>query len=810
MKREMEILAKQLRQGARALVRSPGFSLAAIVVLAIGIGANTVVFSAVNGILLRTLPYPEAERLVSLWVDNRAQGLRRDLTSFPDFEDWRTMSRTIAPMAAAARVRLTLGSGEGEPEQIMGAEVSHELFTVLGTAPALGRTFAPEEERRGYENVVILSHDLWMRRFGGDPSILNQFIDLKGSRYGVVGIMPRGFQFPEDAEVWVPLAPSPMDRQERRFLWLEVIGRLEPGVSLAQAREEMAAIAYRLQLLHPLTNADQGITVEPLSERVAAQIRPTLLLLQAAVALVLLIACSNVANLMLARGAGRLKEVAICSALGAGRGRVLRQYLVESFLLALAGGAVGVLLAFWTLKALKAWSPVEIPQVESLGLDPEVLVFALGLSLVTGVLFGLLPALRLSGGGSPDLLKEGGGRSGVGFAGSRLRQALVVSEIAVALLLLVAAGLLVRTIQRLGQADPGFEPEGIVTLQLQLPPSRYQSPLAVAGFAQDLVERTEALPGVSSAASVSTLLGSEGSRSDRFTLYDQPPADSDEVVEVGVDSVTPGLFSTLGVPLVAGRDFTAEDNLYSPPVVIINQAMAKRYWPGESPVGKRFKFGGIRTPDPWMEIVGVVGDLKRSILDPEVRPTAYRPYAQDPFPVLNLVARTRPDAGPLAEELRAQVWSLDSTQPIIRITTAEELLAEQWADRRLRTLLLAVLSLVALLLAVIGTYGLTAYLVSRQTHDIGIRMALGAEGQAVLAPILRQGLRLALLGVGIGLVAAAVVTRFMRSLLFGVSSLDPLVYVTVALLLLAAAALASYLPARRATRLDPVEALYQR
>lgn len=805
----METLFRELRHGARSLLKNPGFAVVAVTALALGIGANTAIFSVVNALLLRPLPYPGADSLVMIWIDNRAQGWDRDLTSYPNYLDWKQYSTSIGPMAAFTGTRLAF-TEEGQPEQVPGAQVSADFFSVLGVQPQYGRVFAPEEEQRAYSSVIILGNGLWKRRFGGDPKIVGRAIDVRGARYVVAGIMPPGFEFPAGAQAWVPLAPDRLDAMERRFLWLQVIGRLKPGVQLSRAQGEMDAVAHRLELLHPLTNADFGINLVPLHEDVVGDVRPALLLLFAAVFCVLLIACSNVANLLLARGAARSREVAIRSALGAGRRQILRQHLVESLLLGLVGGAAGLLLAAAGVRVLVALSPPGMPRVNEIAIDGPVLAFALVASLLTGLLFGLWPALRAARLDPSAVLKEGNpAGAGGGMRRGWTRQVLVSVEIAIALTLLIGTGLLARSILKLQSVDPGFRPEGVLAVQLTLPVAKYPMPSQMSDFYGQLVERARSLPDVRSAAVASTVLDGEGSRSDSFTIEGRPPVNSGERIEATVDTVTPDLFSTLGIPLLSGRDFSGQDNPQSVPVVIVNEAMAERFFPGESPVGKRMKYGGPHTPDPWMEIVGVVGNVHRSGLEQEVRPATYRPHTQNPFPFLTLVLRTDADPMRLANPVRDQVWMIDRGQPINRVAPLDEILGEQNAQRRFNVLLLGLMAGLALVLAAVGTYGVVSYLVGQSTREIGIRLALGAERSEIIRLILAYGLRLAGLGVAAGLVMSGILTRWISSQLYAVSTLDPLVFVGVSLLLLAIAALASYLPARHAVRVDPVEALRQ-
>ncbi|MES1243386.1 MAG: ABC transporter permease [Acidobacteriota bacterium] len=802
----MDTVLREIRQGARFLAKSRGFTLVAAATLALGIGANTAIFSVINALLLRPLPYPDSGALVMVWSDNRTQGWDRDLTSYPNYQDWKQYSELVGPMAAFTGSRLAL-TQEGEPEQIPGAQVSSAFFSVMGVEPRLGRGFAPEEEQKAFSNVIVLGHELWNRRFGGDPSLVGRTIPIRGEKYVVVGVMPPGFDFPAGAQAWVPLAPSRMDSEERRFLWLQVVGRLKPGAHLAKAQAEMKVIGDRLERLHPLTNAGLGINLVPLHEDLVGNVRPALLLLFAAVFCVLLIACSNVANLLLARGAARSHEVAVRAALGASRRQIVRQHLIESVLLGLLGGGLGVLLASWGVPLLVTLIPPDMPRVAEITVDGPVLAFAAFASLITGLLFGLLPALRAAKLDPSTVLKDGKPTTAGGLRRGWTRQTLVSAEIAVALVLLIGTGLLAKSILQLQSVNPGFRTEGILAAQLLLPAAKYPNPAQMSDFYAGLVERVRTLPGVQQAAVASTVLDGEGSRSDSFTVEGQPPVNPEERIEVTVDTVTPGFFSTLGIPLVQGRDFGTEDNPQSVPVVIVNAAFARRFLPEGNPVGKRIKYGGPQTPDPWMQIVGVVGDVHRSGLDQEVRPATYRPHSQAPFPFLTLVVRTDGEPMKLANSIRDQVWTLDRGQPINRVASLDEMLGGQSAQRRFNTLLLALMSALALVLAAVGTYGVVSYLVGQGRHEIGVRLALGAQSTEIFRLILGYGLRLASAGVVTGLVLAVVLTRWMGSQLFAVSTLDPVVFLGVSAVLLAIAVFASYLPARKAMQVDPVVTL---
>ncbi|HWP42569.1 MAG TPA: ABC transporter permease [Blastocatellia bacterium] len=799
--RFLEELGQDLRYGARMLVKNPGFTVVAVIMLALGIGANTAIFSVVNAVLLRPLDYEDPDRLVTVLENNWQKGWTRFAVAPGNFAAWREQNQVFEQMAAFTGSSFTL-VGEGEPEQLPGTRASANLFALLGVKPALGRDFLPEEDHPGGERVVIVSHRLWQRRFGADPGLVGKPLTLNGQSYTVVGVMPAGFLFPNPrTELWVPVAFSAGDLGNRGGHDYVAIARLKPGVTLEQAQTEMSAIAARLEEQYPETNAAWGARVTLLVEEVVGDVRPALLALVCAVAFVLLIACANVANLLLARAAARQKEVAIRAALGSSRSRLLRQLLTESVLLSLLGGAFGMLLAAWGVDALVSLGPANIPRLSQVGIDGRVLGFAFLISLATGIIFGLAPALQASQTDLSESLKEGGRSSSAGAGSQRLRRLLVVAEVALALALLVGAGLMIKSFVRLSEVETGFDSQNVLTAQITLPQSRYDDRQQQAAFFRQVLARIEALPGVESVGAASPLPFT-GDRLYSFIVEGHP---TDNVPSANYYAVSPDYFVTMGIPLLKGRFFTEADMAESPRVAIINETMARRYFPDEDPIGKRMNI--TNGPEVMREIVGVVGDVKQYGLDTQSPAQMYEPYLQRPYPGMTLVVRAASEPAGLIDAVRREVLAVDKEQPIARAQTMEEIIAKSVAPRRFSVILLAAFAAVALTLAAVGIYGVMSYLISQRTHEIGVRMALGAGRRDVLRLVVGQGMRLALLGVGIGLLAAFALTRLMESLLFGVSATDPLTYIVVALLLATSALLACYVPARRATKVDPLLAL---
>jgi predicted permease len=806
--RSLEQLAQDLRFGARVLAKRPGFTLVAIITLALGIGANTAIFSVVNTVLLQPLPYKDADRLVMVWEDASQQGFPHNSTTPANFIDWREQNRVFEGMAAIGRESFNL-TGVGEPEKIDGRRVSANLFDLLGVEPHLGRAFLPEEDRPGAGRVVILSYGLWQRRFGSDINIIEKPLTLNGEIFTVVGVMPPRFQFPSrEVEVWVPIAFDSREAANRGRHFLEVIARTKPGITLQEAQAEMDAIAARLQRQYPDTNTSTSSAVISLHEQVVGDIKPALLVLLGAVGLVLLIACANVANLLLARAAVRQKEIAIRIALGAGRLRLMRQFLAESVLLAVLGGGVGLLLALWGVSLLKAFIPQNISQAQAVTVDAKVLGFTLAVSLLTGLIFGLAPMTQASKFDLNETLKEGGRDSGAGSRGNRIRGLLVITEVAISLILLVGAGLLINSFMRLRHIDPGFRADNLLTMRIVLPQLKYADHRRRSAFYTDLIRRVEALPGVQSAAVTNWIPLVLQGDTVGICIEGRPDPGPAERPDVVTRVVSPHYFATMGIELLQGHEFGEQNRVGSRPVVVISETMARRLWPGEDPVGKRITPGRPDNPDNWCEIIGVVKDVRQFQLDADPKPQMYFTYEQAGFFAPNhLVVRTNVEPQSLAATVRGTVWEIDKDQPVSNISTMEEVLSESVARQRFSTLLLGIFAAVALVLAAVGIYGVMSYSVAQRTREIGIRLALGAQSRDVLKLVIIQGMRLASVGVTVGLIGALALTRLMRSLLFGVSATDPLTFGAIAFVLTGVALLACYVPARRATKVDQMIAL---
>jgi putative ABC transport system permease protein len=805
-------LLKDVRYAVRTLSRQPGFAAVAVVTLALGIGANTAIFSVIDAALLRSLPYREPGRLVHLWESKRSRDFERREASYPDFLDWRAQSTEVFEGLAGYTGRPVTLADAGEATRAPGAAVTANFFDLLGVKAALGRTFVEGEDGLEGKRVAVLSHGLWQRRFGGDPATVGREVALDGQAYTVVGVLPANFNFAllGGTDVWTPLAPSPQMASRRFQHWLKVVGRLRPGVTLEGAQAHLATVASRVERDDPAAHAGVGLRAVPLQEEVVGSVRPVLFVLLGAVGFVLLIACTNVANLLLARSAGRQKEVAIRAALGASRWRVVRQLLTESVLLSLAGGAAGLVLALWGVDALVALIPasqlMQMPYLQSLSLSRDVLLFAVGLSLLTGVLFGLTPALSASRTDLQSALKEGG-RSSVSRGSRRLRDLLVVAEMALALVLLVGAGLLLKSLVTMLRVDPGFDTRGLLTLRVALPPSRYKGDGQAARFYDEVLRRAGSVPGVRGAALTSNLpLGNEGGTATAQIVGRSTPIS--EMTEANVRTVSANYFEVLGIPLVRGRAFDGRDDAKAPPVLLVNKTYAERVFPGEDPVGRRAKF--TFTGDTQFEIVGVVGDENVTSLDARTTPVIYTHMPQDSDSAAALVIRTdAADPLTLAAAVRGEVRALDPEVPVYAVQTLEQMVAGSRATfvRRYPAYLTGVFACVALLLALVGIYGVVSYAVAQRTHELAVRVALGARTSDVLRLVLGHGLLLALGGIALGAVGALALTRLISGLLFGVSAADPAVYGLVSLLLAAVALLACLVPARRATKVDPMVAL---
>ena len=802
-----------IRFALRQLLKNPGFTAVAVLTLALGIGANTAIFSVVNAVLLRPLPYKNPDRLVWIWENNLPKSIPINPVSPGNLNDWRNESHVFESLSAWDGESFNL-TDHGEPERVLGAKVFADFFAVLGVQPALGRSFLPDEDRVGANPVALLSHGLWQRRFGGDTNILGKTITVDGKSVTVIGITPPTQAVPFSLfELWVPFALDARRMVAHGDRFLRPIGRLKPGVTVKEAQAELGGIARRLEHLYPQENTGAGVSVIPLREMFTGEMRAPLWVLLGAVGFVLLIACANVANLMLARAAAREKEIALRGALGATRFRLMRQLFTETFLLCALGTGVSLALAVYAVQLLRALVPavssnykVSIPGLDEIGIDRWVLVFTLGLSFVTALLCGLAPALKTSRLDFNESLKEGGRTSVTGFRGGRFRSLLVVAEVALALVLLIGAGLMIESFRRVRKVRLGFDCHNVLTMSLSLPESKYPKEEQRAGFYQQLLERVEALPGVKSAAIANYLPLSGHWGSVGFSIEGRPLLAPGDFLVANYCTVSPSYFHTMEIPVLEGRGFAAADRQEAPHVVIINQTMAGRFWPGEKPIGKRLNLGDSKNPDV-CEIVGVVEDVRHFGPDAESRAQVYFSHLQSPGKRMSLIVRTAANPLSLTTAARAEVQAIDAMQPVYDVQTLEQLVSQSIAPRRFAMLLLGTFAVVALLLGGIGIYGVISYAVSKRTNEIGIRMALGARRYDVLGLVVRQGMKLALIGVGAGLAGACAVTRVLQSLLFEVKPFNPLIFLLVSLTLTAVALLACWLPARRATKVDPMEAL---
>ncbi|MGD0221870.1 MAG: ABC transporter permease [Terriglobia bacterium] len=805
----MNTLFLDLKYGLRMLAKNPGFTAVAVLTLALGIGANTAIFSVVNAALLRSLPYKEPGRLVYVWSAEKARGINQSTVSIPDLRDWREQSQVFDRMAGWFSGTYNLSGGD-EPQQVGGWIVSPNFFEVLGARPELGRTFAPGDSK---DHVVVLSHAIWTGLFGGDRGIQGKNIAIDGTTYTVVGVMPAEFSSPfPTVQVWVPWPEAAAATAARGDRFLRVIARLKPSMTLDRAQADMDTITPRLAHEY---KEDAGVSayLVPAGEQITGSVRPALLVLLGAVGFVLLIGCANLANLLLARSAAREKEFAIRAALGACHSALVRQLLTESLLLSFLGGAIGTLLASWGTHYLQANIVDQIPRAQDIGLDARVLFFTLGLSVLTGIGFGLFPALATFKGQFNESLKKGSRGSGAGVQARRLRDLLVVWEMALALVLLVGAGLLVNSFQRLRTINPGFNPEKVLTCQISLPSSKYKDP-QIVDFFQRLLAGVRALPGVKAAGATMTLpLGNPNSGFwGGLNIEGRVALKRESIPIVSFSQVTPGYFSAMGIPLVKGRAFTEQDNSsLSPKVVIINATLAHRFFSDAEPVGRRICMGEDCSKGPWLTVVGVVGDAAlESLADPRF-PQVFSPHAQGVeggvAGNMELAVRTSSDPLSMAASLREQVHQLDKDQSVADMRTLDQVVSASLAQRRLNTLLLTGFAALALLLAAIGVYGVISYAVEQRTREIGIRMALGATRGKVFRLVVGEGMLLALIGLGVGLVAAFGLARLMTSLLYGVAPSDPVTFLAVSILLSGVAFVASYIPARRATKVDPMVAL---
>jgi predicted permease len=798
----MRTLVQDLRYGVRMLLKNPVFTLIAVITLALGIGANSAIFTIVNGVLLRPLPFEEPERLVKVWETRHHLGRARNVVSPSDFFDWRSQNKSFEHMAAYTAGDFTL-TGSGEPDRVRVTSVSPDLFPLLRQQPILGRAFTQEEEINGKNLVVILSHGSWDRRFGRDQAILGKTLTLSGTNYAVVGVMPAGFSFPDsNVEMWIPYAPNTNERANRGGHYLNLLARLKPGVTLEQARADMASIAAALEKQYQV-NVGHGSNVFSLYEETVGDVRRALLVILAAVGFVLLIACANVANLLLARGAARRKEIAIRTALGASRRRVVRQLFTESLLLSFTGGFLGLVLGLLGVELLLTINPDDIPRAQEIRLDYVVLAFTFGITIITGVIFGLAPALQIS---KPDLnesLKESSRGTSGSLRRNRLRGIFVVSEVALSLVLLIGAGLMIKSFIRLSRVDLGFNPENVLAVSVSLSGAKYREGQSRVSFFEEVRRNIAALPGVRSVGMVAGLPVAGGIGSRYFGIEGRPPQPPGQGYNANINIISPDYFRTMGIQFMRGRDFTEQDVTGQPQVMIINEELARRFFPDEDPLGKRIVFG----TDSFWTIVGIAGDVRNQGLARETRSEMFFPQGQSTPGFSTIVVRTNDDPLKSVAAVRNVFRSIDRDQPLYGIRTLEQVVSNSIVSQRFNVILLGIFAAVALILAGIGLYGVMSYSVAQRTHEIGVRMALGARVSDVLWLVTRQGMTLALTGVALGLGASFALTRSMVNLLFGVSPTDRTTFAAIALLLIVVALVACLIPALRATKVDPLIAL---
>ncbi|HEV3409360.1 MAG TPA: ABC transporter permease [Chthoniobacterales bacterium] len=801
----MSTLLHDIRYGLRMLLKHKGFTAVALIALGLGIGANTAIFSLVNGVLLRPLPYPDADRIIYFEGRNPTQGITESNISYLDFTDWSQQTDLFASTAAYWTGNANLGADGAEPERVPRAGVTTGFFSVLGVQPVLGRTFVPEDDKPGTLSVAIISHGLWKRRFGSDPAIVGKQVQISARPLTIIGVMPSGFEYPEQTQVWVTSAVDLSEEPRDNRSW-SAIARLNPAIDLKRAQTQISAINAQLASQFNETNKGWDVSLSTLHERLVREVKPSLLALLGAVGFVLLIACANVANLLLARSAARQKEIAIRAAMGASRTRVLRQMLTESVLLSALGGTAGLLLSIWLTDLLMSILPEGAPRLDQVGIDYRVLIFALGVSALTGILFGIVPALQASKLDVSSSLKEGG-RSGEGHRRTSARSLLLIGEVALSLMLLVGAGLLIKSFLRLQEVRPGFNPHNVLIANVALPSAKYEYHQFVEFFRQ-LKERLEVVPGIQAVGGAINLpLNASGYAIGRSFIPEGRPLTVDESFDAMYSTITGDYFRALQIPLLAGRLFELRDNENAPKVVIVNETVAKRHFgSAAAAIGKRLTIW--RDEKFLREIVGVVGDTKTGSLTGEGGRQIYVPHGQDiRWNFMGLVIRTAGDAAAFAPTLRREVQALDKDQPVYNVRTMDDVVMNSLGTRRVSMQLFTFFACIALLLAALGIYGVMAYSVTQRTQEIGIRMALGAQKGDVLAMVVRQGMTLAVIGIAVGVAGALGLTRLIANLLFGVNAADPLTFAAISLLLGFVAFLACYVPARRAAKLDPVIAL---
>ena len=803
------------------LIKTPGFTAVAVLVLALGIGANTAIFTVVNAVLLRPLPYPGSDQLVMLWETNPRFQIGVDTlpVTHGNFMDWREQNSAFEYVSALGAGRWNL-TGAGEPERISGASVSSNFFRLMGIEPKLGRVFRDDEEKPGAGKVVVISHSLWQRRFAGEPDVIGKTMTLDGESCAVIGVAPEGFQFPRAKELpyfigvstqtdlWRPMTlGDDFVKRTRANHQLCVMAKLKPGVTRERAQSEMTAIAERLEQSYPESNQGIGVKVVPLSEQVVGNVKAALWVLMGAVVLVLLIACANVANLLLARSSARQKEIAIRTALGASRSRVVRQLLTEALLISLTAAVAGTLLSLWGIRAMLSLSPENLPRSSEIRVDVRVLGFTVAIALLTSAIFGLAPALQASKINLSESLKEGSRGLSSGQRSNRVRSLLVISEVALSLVLLIGAGLMIKSLARLLNVDPGFKPYKTVSMHIPLLGSKYPGVNQQIAFFQEVTHRVEALPGVQSVGLISSAPLSGGVYAGGFSIEGRVPTSETDDLVADRRMISPEYFNALGIPLLKGRAFTDRDDQAGTGVVVVSESWARRFLPNEDPVDKRIKLGGRDSTRPWLSIVGIAGDVRDTALESDPRPCVYIPYPQFPSSDMTLVVRAAFDPKLLISSIRDQVWAVDKEQPVTDVKTIDQYVADSVSPRRFNAMLLAIFASLALILASVGIYGVMAYSVTQRTHEIGIRVALGAQSSQVIKLVIGRGMSLVLVGVMIGLAGALWLTRVMTSLLYGVSATDPTTFAVVAALLVAVALMASYIPARRATKIDPMISL---
>ncbi|HJR36708.1 MAG TPA: ABC transporter permease [Gemmatimonadales bacterium] len=796
-------LWQDVRFALRTLRKSPGFALAAILCIGLGIGVTTTIVSAVHAILIRPLPYENAGELVSVYVQDRAQDEHRVNISYPDYVSWRDDSRSFAALGMWTWQALAF-SGEGEPERLEGAMVTANLFPLLGVRPFLGRTFLAEEETVGRNRVVLLSHGLWRRRYGGDSSVVNRTITVDGTPYLVAGVMPPGFAFPERGEAWVPFAVDPARQSRGNRMYAGALGRLRPGTDIAQARRDLELLSARLKREFPEDNDRWEAEAIPLRDDLVGDMRRPLMIFLGGVGFVLLIVCANVANLILTRGAGRRREIAVRTAIGAHRGRLVRQLLTESLVLASLGGLVGVGVAAIGVKLFSQAVPDGLPWYVTFRLDGSTLLITLLLAALTGVLFGLVPAFKGSGANLTTGLREGTGGSGEGRERSRLRGTLVVVEVALSLILMVGAVLLLRSYRALTATELGFTPRGVLTFRISLPRAQYPEEPQRFAFYTELFQRTAAIPGVEAVGSAQGIPQSGWNVAAGFSVEGRPEPRQGEELVAHYQYITPGYFPTLEVSMISGRNLALTDRDTLNPVGVINESMAKLAFPGENPLGKRLKYGGVTSTDPWITIVGVARDIRHYRLPEPMRPAIYLPFFEWTGLTQTVTVRAAGDLTTLLTNIRGVVRSLDADLPLFQVQTLEEAMARSLWRPRLQSRVLGIFAGLAMVLATMGIYGVISYAVAQRTRELGVRVALGASRRQVVALVVTQGVRLALIGVTVGLAGALILTRVLSRLLYGVQATDTLTFIAVPLVLGAVAVVATWIPALRAARVDPL------